>query len=588
VKPPCTTSVPTCMPTYHCMTRRPACPSFTVLSLMLSICAGCVADQRVLDTQSVSNAISLKSLCGPESASAMHTGGAPPHARACRYLTDTIDDVDLLFVIDNSHSMEEEQLRMPTQFRRLVQALTSGDRDGDGKQDFAPVQSLHLGVVSSDMGLPGIEKVDKCSGLGDDGILLHSPSTGIEDCKADYPAFISATPGDADKATQAADDFSCMATLGTDGCGFEQQLEAGLKALWPMNDPTPMKNGMNRVRFVTTPDGKGEFGHGDTDNGDFLRNDPGSILGVIVLSDEDDGSSSKMDHFAPKQFLDAHDPRYDEPLNLRTYYHPDELFPTTRYVLGFKALRPEAPERVVFGAIVGVPPELAGADAVANIATDASAREDFYTALLDDPHMQEVVDDDTATVPGQGALRPSCKTLDSDGKPTGKAYPPRRIVQVAQGFGENGFVQSICSDDFDPAIDALVDRIGARIDPSCLDSERRRDEDGLIASCEVLWVLPLAGEAGSENAQACSDVGDFLAPAGASYGLPDHLASRVCKMRQLPIASADDPHATPQKAGWYYDDFSDSADLCVRSHSRIALTESVKAPEGVRVILDCY
>ena len=70
-----------------------------------------------------------------------------------------------------------------------------------------------------------------------------------------------------------------MATLGIDGCGFEQQLEAGLKALWPMNDPMPMKNGTNRVRFVTTPDGTGEFGHGDTDNRDFLRNDTGFDFG---------------------------------------------------------------------------------------------------------------------------------------------------------------------------------------------------------------------------------------------------------------------------------------------------------------------
>ena len=47
-------------------------------------------------------------------------------------------------------------------------------------------------------------------------------------------------------------------------------------------------------------------------------------------------------------------------------------------------------------------------------------------------------------------------------------------MQVAQGFGENGFVHSICSDDFDPAIDALVDRIGARIDPACLEAREAR------------------------------------------------------------------------------------------------------------------
>ena len=128
---------------------------------------------------------------------------------------------------------------------------------------------------------------------------------------------------------------------------------------------------------------------------------PGSILGVIVLSDEDDGSSSKMDHFIPKQFLDPNDPRYDEPLNLRTTTSGRAL---SDYALcaGLQSAAARSAERVVFGAIVGVPPELASADAVASIATDASAREDFYTALLDDPDMQEVVDDDDGDPAGPG------------------------------------------------------------------------------------------------------------------------------------------------------------------------------------------
>ena len=43
----------------------------------------------------------------------------------------SIDKVDLLFVVDNSGSMREEQTALRAQFPRLIQVLTSGDRDGD-------------------------------------------------------------------------------------------------------------------------------------------------------------------------------------------------------------------------------------------------------------------------------------------------------------------------------------------------------------------------------------------------------------------------------------------------------------------------
>src|SRR5690242_14520574 len=49
------------------------------------------------------------------------------------------DQVDLLFVIDNSGSMAEEQVKLSAQLPRLVQVLTTGDFDGmpnpDGQLD---------------------------------------------------------------------------------------------------------------------------------------------------------------------------------------------------------------------------------------------------------------------------------------------------------------------------------------------------------------------------------------------------------------------------------------------------------------------
>jgi len=65
---------------------------------------------------------------------------------------DGIDSVDLLFAIDDSSTMQEEQAALVEQFPLLLRLLSSGDLDGDGRREFSPVRNLHLGVVSSDMG----------------------------------------------------------------------------------------------------------------------------------------------------------------------------------------------------------------------------------------------------------------------------------------------------------------------------------------------------------------------------------------------------------------------------------------------------
>jgi hypothetical protein len=57
--------------------------------------------------------------------------------------------VDLLFVVDDSQSMQEEQTNLGAQLPELVHVLTSGELDAE--HTFNPVD-LHVGVVSTDMG----------------------------------------------------------------------------------------------------------------------------------------------------------------------------------------------------------------------------------------------------------------------------------------------------------------------------------------------------------------------------------------------------------------------------------------------------
>src|SRR5688572_5332869 len=60
-----------------------------------------------------------------------------------------IFEVDLLFVVDDSGSMTEEQDNLARQLPELVRVLTTGKLDDD--HTFRPVD-LHVGVISTDMG----------------------------------------------------------------------------------------------------------------------------------------------------------------------------------------------------------------------------------------------------------------------------------------------------------------------------------------------------------------------------------------------------------------------------------------------------
>lgn len=154
------------------------------------------------------------------------------------------DAVDILFVIDDSGSMQDEQEHLIAAFDGFIAAITGQLSD----------QIFHVGVLSTDeyAGNP-----ETCQELG----ALVTATTGENSSDsacgpfADGHGFMTQS----DDLTQA---FTCAARLGTEGSGDEKPMEAIARAL------DPQANGLGGC------------------NEGFLRDD--ALLVVVLITDEED------------------------------------------------------------------------------------------------------------------------------------------------------------------------------------------------------------------------------------------------------------------------------------------------------------
>lgn len=350
------------------------------------------------------------------------SAGFNPRLPGGRQPGSNIDQLDLLLVIDNSMTMMEEQAALGRELPVLIERLSTGNYDAEAAPDFHPVPDMHVGVISTDLGLQGVSNIQRCPGLGDDGLLRRCGDSG---------PFASATrPED---ASALAMDVVCRSQLGTAGCSFEQPLEAALRALAPAPD-----------------------GHGDEANNGFLRRD--SLLVVLLLTDEEDCSMQDTSIITPAAFLDPGDPLLSQGLNVRCSANPQALFPIARYIDGLSRLRPNASDRTMFFAIAGVPPALVDGAALAEVALeDDDERERFYASLLEAPAMAEVIDDLGTAAPDDDVIRPACESKQ------GAALPARRLVEVVRGFGIDGLIQSICEPDLSRPLERILGVIARRL-----------------------------------------------------------------------------------------------------------------------------
>lgn len=354
------------------------------------------------------------------------SGGSP---------SDRFETLDLLVVIDNTPAMAATQTALAAQLPIMLETLLSGDMVGDARPDFQPVADVHVAVVSSDMGAPGLTGLDDCGEdtgrpFGDDGVFFTSPPNAVlgQPCPPSLPSMLTLQgPGDAQLSR-------CYPLVGTAGCRHVMPLEAALKAMWDRNDST--------VRFMAG------VGHGITTQPGFVRQ--GSLLAILIVTDNDDCSSVDLDHLvAAEQLPDG--PLANTPRNQRCSLYRNHHHDLLRYREAFATLVRGQLSRLFVGVIAGVPSDFASQLAGQRI---QAGRQLILEALLDDARMAAVLDPDVVS-PAEPALRRSC----------GSAAPPNRLVEFVRRLEDNATVASIC-DDMSVSMGEMTRALARRIDPT--------------------------------------------------------------------------------------------------------------------------
>lgn len=357
--------------------------------------------------------------------------GAPP--------IDATKKLDVLLVVDNSTNTDVQQellaLTVPYLTHRLtnppcvnglgnVVAWPSSPTDAcaTGIRDFKPIRDFHVGVISTSIGGHG---ADVCSPVSpswdpmqdDRAHLLSRVAGGGTIATYQDQGFLAwdpdqklVPPGENDLPTITQKLQTIVRGAGSNGCGFESQLESIYRFLV---DPSPYDS-IQLSGTTAIPTGVDQALLAQ--RGDFLR--PDSAVVVVLLTDENDCSTREGAQFylsnqiqvggqafhlprpraecaksptdpccascgAPQPPGCAPDPTCgpplspdQDPVNLRCFdqkrrFGIDFLFPVDRYVKGFTSAQianrqgelvdnplyasNRSPKLVFFEGIVGVP-----------------------------------------------------------------------------------------------------------------------------------------------------------------------------------------------------------------------------------------
>jgi hypothetical protein len=391
-------------------------------------------------------------------------------------------DLDVLFVVDNSASMTDQQVALAANFPRMMDVLAQLD---------GGLPNLHVGVITSDMGTSGSASAvpapavgaigaGGCTGHGDAGTLQHANAPGLTG------AFIEDVSDHAggrlrNYTGELRDVFAQIAVVGDTGCGFEQHLAAMRASL------------------------------GNPANAGFLR--PDANLAVIIIADEDDCSvrdpaffgpgtpddpltsfrctrqgvtcDSAMDELGPKSGCV---PRTD----------PSQIDDVQPFVDALVALKGD-PRKVMVAGIVGDPTP---------VAVERSPAGDLGPALV-----------------------PSCRFAGPNGEEL--ADPAVRLAAFLDAFPGRSQLTSICSADLSAPLSEIGDSAKKLVGDPCLDTARLADTSpalpGIQPACDVVDIrdsAPMAPRALPTCSAGATDCYELAFDPTACPATADHLRVR--------------------------------------------------------------
>lgn len=496
-------------------------------------------------------------------------------------------EVDILFVIDNSGSMGDEQGLLAQNFPTFIDVLEAPEVKAN----------YRIGVTTTDNGNPvcgnstspeaGGLQLSSCLGRTsqfvfngvppadatatactdvctlDDAALTIQPTTTEFDATPKKRPWLENIEGKTNlpAGVSTVDAFQCFGPQGIAGCGFESHLESMYKA------------------FLRAQSGsENQYG--------FLRSN--ALLSVVVVSDETDCSYNNAyksifvsesqggdtvfwsDPTAsqptsavcwragvvctggPGTYDECHASNKDTEGNVDVADSKAVLHPIKRYVDFVQELENQKREitpnsEVLVALIAGVPQgygdgahELMYADAA-----DAGFQSDF-------------------------GIGPGCENAQQ----MSRAIPPVREREFAEAFqvGGRNNVFSICDEDYSDALQAIADTISDQIKPACMTScvadQDPVTPDIVDPDCTLKQTAPVPGESPKvTQIKECNDDGT----------LPD--GADVCF-----ITKVDKANVTPETS-------DDMSEYCIDEgwnlEFELVRREGVPAPGGTSVSATC-
>ncbi|HVI00502.1 MAG TPA: hypothetical protein VM869_17415 [Enhygromyxa sp.] len=444
-------------------------------------------------------------------------------------------DVDILFIIDNSGSMGEEQANLGANFPSFIGVLeqdgveanyrigvTTTDNGNDwcnagtttpegGKLVLSPCTTrLNDFIFADQADVQDLACNDICD--LDETQLEILPSTTDQDSTPSPRPWLENIEGKKNipETTDMAAAFACFGPQGINGCGFESQLESMYLALTRAQTNTEASYG-------------------------FLR--ASAILAIVFVTDEVDCSYNK-----------TYSEIFDADGNKVFWSDPTAVYPTSAVCWnagvdctgdpsGYETCEPvnkdvdgnsgvsdsEAvlhPMSRYIGLVEGLEQEKQEINAnqeviVALIGGVSNTGDVFYASVANtDPAFEE-----------NFGIGPGCTAPNPD--PMGEdvtAVPPVRLRAMTEHFTPDNMF-SICESDYSPALEAIARRIEDQIQPACY-TKCVKDTDAATATvdpeCTVEENPPGNGSEDVLRIEEClrDANGYVIDPATEDYSMP--------------------------------------------------------------------